>query len=215
MTARPIGVLGGTFDPIHYGHLRPALESLQALDLAEIRFIPCRQPPHRGWPLATPEQRLAMLQLAIAEQPGFRIDERELDRDGPSYMVDTLTSLRAEIGNYPLCLMLGMDAFDGLPGWQRWQQIPELAHLVVLGRPGTDLPVRGVLGDLLKQRQTRDPALLGAQPAGRIWLQPATQLAIAATQIRDLCAQGNSPRYLLPDSVWKYIRDRGLYRSSS
>lgn len=109
-----IGIYGGTFDPVHYGHLRTALEVREAVGLDEIRFMPCRHPPHRSAPTATPAQRLKMLELALAgAEPGFRIDLREFHRDGPSYMVDTLASLRSEVGDTPLCLILGLDAFGG------------------------------------------------------------------------------------------------------
>jgi nicotinate-nucleotide adenylyltransferase len=126
-----IGLLGGTFDPVHNAHLRIALDVLEQLQLAEMRFIPSRQPPHRAQPGASPEQRLAMLQRAVQGQPGFIVDERELRRSGPSYMVDTLCSLRADFSETPLCLLLGLDAFRELHTWYRWQTIPELAHILV------------------------------------------------------------------------------------
>ena len=210
--ARPIGILGGTFDPVHYGHLRPALEVLEALDLAGVRFIPCRLPSHRGQPVATPEQRLTLLQLAVADQPGFLVDDRELHRDGPSYMVDTLASLRAEVGATPLCLLLGMDAFAGLTTWRHWQEIPELAHLVVTNRPNAGPPLSNTLNELVEQRKIRQPEALRECPAGGILFQPVTQLGISATRIRHLLAQGRSPRYLLPEAVWNCIREQGLYR---
>lgn len=211
-----IGILGGTFDPIHNGHLRPALEVLEALGLTEVRFIPSRRPPHREQPAATVAQRLAMLELAIADQPGFRIDDRELRRDGPSYMVDTLRSLRTQLGeDCSLCLILGTDAFDGLQSWHRWQEIPELVHLVVLHRPGAGLPLSQVLGDLVGQRKLHHAQDLRVRPAGGILFQPVTQLDISATAIRAQLAAGNSPRYLLPETVWAYIRDQDLYRSPS
>jgi nicotinate-nucleotide adenylyltransferase len=211
--AKPIGILGGTFDPVHYGHLRAALEVLEELELAQVRFVPSRQPPHRDQPKATPAQRLALLQQAVAGQPEFVVDERELQRDGPSFMADTLTSLRAELGAHPLCLLLGMDAFNDLHHWHRWREILDSAHIVVLYRPGYDLTHSEALGDLVMQRRIRHPAMLSQQPAGGLLFQPITQLAISATGIRELLAQGRSPRYLVPDSVWRLIRDQGLYRS--
>ncbi len=131
-----IGIFGGTFDPVHFGHLRPALEVQQALGLDEVRFIPAGQPPHRDMPHATAPQRLSMLQTAIEDQPGFAADEREIQREGPSYMVDTLALLREELGQIPLCLILGYDAFLGLPAWHQWHRLIELAHLVITHRPG-------------------------------------------------------------------------------
>ena len=210
----PIGIFGGTFDPIHFGHLRPALELLEQLSLAEIRFIPSRYPPHRQAPLASPEQRLAMLQLAISGEPGFIVDERELTRSGPSYMVDTLISLRAEKGNVPLCLILGTDAFRGLPKWHRWLELIDLAHFLVIKRPGEPLPQVGELGHFLEERGICDPAQLRQQPMGFILPLEVTQLGISATQIRTLIGAGRSARYLLPEAIWNYIQKGDLYSTS-
>lgn len=214
MRSGAIGVLGGTFDPIHNGHLRPGLELLETLQLAEIRFIPCRIPAHRGAPAITAEQRLALVRLATAAQAGFIADDRELRRDGPSYMVDTLASLRAEVGTVPLCLIVGADAFRELHTWSRWQHLSELAHIVVMQRPGVTEPLPPILAEFVAPRRMESPSALQAQPAGGILFQPVTQLAISATQIRGLLARGQSPRYLLPDAVLAYIHDGGLYQSS-
>lgn len=210
---RPVGIFGGTFDPIHYGHLRVALEVLEALDLAELRLLPARQPPHRDTPGASPEQRLTLLRLAVSEQPGFVIDERELHRAGPSYMVDTLASLRAELPHSPLCLLVGRDAFGDLPGWSRWTQLFELAHLVVLTRPGDWPSLPTALQAEIDQRRLAEAADLARRSAGGIWFQEVTPLAISATRIRALLEVGRSPRYLLPDRVHDFIRTHGLYRA--
>lgn len=215
MGHQPIGILGGTFDPIHHGHLRSALEAWEDLALAEIRFIPGRHPPHRETPMVTAAHRLAMLELAIAGQPGFVIDERELQRDGPSYMVDTLTSLRAEVGSTPLCLIIGMDVFAELHQWHRWQDIPGLTHLLVLQRPGSGLPLSEALGELVSRHKLHNPTALRERPAGGIIFQPVSQLDISATRIRQCLACGNSPRYLLPEPVLAYIRRHGLYQPPS
>lgn len=209
----PVGVFGGTFDPIHYGHLRVALEVLEALELAELRLLPARQPPHRDTPGASPEQRLALLRLAVADQPGFVIDERELRRSGPSYMVDTLTSLRAELPDSPLCLLVGRDAFGELPGWSRWKRLFELAHLVVLTRPGNWPELPAELNAEISDRRFSNPAGLTGRRAGGVWFQAVTPLAISATRIRELLANGHSPRYLLPDAVHEYIGAHRLYRA--
>jgi nicotinate-nucleotide adenylyltransferase len=208
-----IGILGGTFDPVHLAHLRCGLELLEYLRLAELRFLPCRQPPHRAIPAAEPAQRLAMLRLALAGQPGFSIDERELRRTGPSYMVDTLESLRAELPAQPLCLIVGLDAFAQLPTWHRWERLIELAHIAVMTRPGLRAAPGGEVAVLLERWRADDPPALHAAPAGRILLCPVTSLEISATQVRTLVAQGRSARYLVPERVLDYIRREGLYRT--
>jgi len=208
-----IGILGGTFDPVHFGHLRPALDMQQALGLEEVRLLPCRQPPHRDQPYATPEQRLTMLRLAALGEGSLSIDERELQRDGPSYMVDTLLSLRAELGaEYSLALLIGMDALHGLDRWHRWRELPELCHLVVATRPGWAAPQHGDVAGLVRERQVEDAALLRAQPAGRLMFCPVTLLDISASRIRAMLAAGRSPRYLLPGEVLEYIQMVGLYQ---
>jgi nicotinate-nucleotide adenylyltransferase len=208
-----IGILGGTFDPVHHAHLRCALELQQALGLEQVRFVPCRVPPHRGTPFASAEQRLAMLELAIEGQPGFVADDRELRRDGPSYTVDTLLSFREEFGaDLPLCLIVGMDAFLGLDSWNRWEQLTGLAHLVVMRRPGLDAAAAGpALEALLRERLVDDPQRLRAAPAGGILLWTVTQIEISGTRIRDLIARGRNVRYLLPDRVLDHIRRERLY----
>ncbi|MBK8181592.1 MAG: nicotinate-nucleotide adenylyltransferase [Candidatus Competibacteraceae bacterium] len=213
MLRKPIGILGGTFDPIHYGHLRPALELLEALALAEIRFIPCRIPAHRATPAITPDQRLKLVRLATADQAGFVVDERELCRPGRSYMVDTLTSLREELGDTPLCLIIGVDAFRELHTWHRWQDLSELSHLIVMQRPGaSSKTLPPVLEAFVAAHLSQDAMALRQQPAGRLLFQAVTQLDISATQIRALLASGQSPRYLLPEAVLAYIRDRAMYQ---
>ena len=207
-----IGILGGTFDPVHFGHLRPALEIMEGMKLDEIRLIPCREPPHRGKPLASPEERWAMLQAAVRSEPRFKADNRELRRSGPSYMVDTLTSLQAEFNSTPLCLILGMDAFLGLPTWHRWEAILGLAHIVVATRPRWNVPAAGKVATLVEERRVMDLGGLRERPAGRIYFHAVTQLDISATGIRTLVQAGRSPRYLLPDVVGEMIRLQGLYK---
>lgn len=213
----PVGIFGGTFDPVHFGHLRSALEMLETLGLAEVRLVPCGQPPHRHPPRADAAARRAMLELAVAGQPGLRVDARELERPGPSYMVDTLASLRAELGATPLCLLLGSDAFLGLPQWHRWQELLSLAHLVVMHRPGwgLDQSPASPLAALLAARRVHTAADLAPQPAGHILLTAVTPLDISATAIRTLIGAGRSPRYLLPDAVWEHIRARGWYNAAA
>jgi nicotinate-nucleotide adenylyltransferase len=206
-----IGVFGGTFDPVHHGHCRIGLEVLQKLNLDDLRFVPCRQPPHRSLPQASVEQRLTMLQLALAGQPEFVIDERELRRDGPSYMVDTLSAIRAEEGDTPLCLVLGSDAFVGLTSWHHWRQLINLAHLVIAHRPASAFLLEGELLELYQRCQVDDVTALRGKPAGHILLCPVTQLDISSTAIRKQVAEGGSSRYLLPDDVWVYMQQQRLY----
>jgi len=213
-----IGIFGGTFDPVHFGHLRPALDVKQALGLDEMHMVPAFQPPHRPQPIANPGQRLTMLRAAVGAEPDLQVDNREMLREGESFMVDTLASLRNEFGNKPLCLVLGMDAFLKLDEWHHWREIPELAHLVVTHRPGWQLDMSTAspaLQALWRERQVTDSTQLAASPAGKIILQAVTPLEISATQIRALVAAGDSPRYLLPDAVWNLIRMHGLYGFSA
>lgn len=208
-----IGVLGGTFDPIHFGHLRPALDLLQDLELREVRFLPLGIPVHRPLPLASPAQRLAMVKAAIAGLDGFRADERELRRPGQTYTYDTLLSLRQELGERrSICLLVGADAFRGFLSWRRPEGILEQAHIVVMQRPGKQASLAGPLRDWCESRTCADPADLAGTPAGRILFRVVTQLGISATAIRRLVARGQSPRYLLPDAVLRIIEREGLYQ---
>jgi len=201
-----IGILGGTFDPIHHGHLRTALDVMQGLELEELRLIPLRDPPHREQPSSTPEQRLEMLQAAIAGVPRLRVDWRELDRAGKSYSLLTLQSLREELGDTPICLILGQDAFQGFPDWHKPEQILQLVHLVIMQRPGQPLQ------NHYPERLTDNPDELKSSTAGKIYLQPVTQLDISSTRIRGMLQAGQSPRYLLPEAVLAIIERDGLYR---
>jgi nicotinate-nucleotide adenylyltransferase len=210
----PVGVFGGTFDPVHFGHLRPALELRERLGMQRMLMIPCSVPPHRPQPCASAAQRLAMLERAVAGEAALEVDERELRRSGPSYMADTLATLRQELGETPLCLCLGVDAFLGLPEWERWETLLELAHIVVAHRPGWQLQgetLAAPLQRLLATQRSDEPDELAQHPAGRVLLQPVTQLDISATAIRGHIAAGGSARYLLPDAVWDYIRQEKLY----
>ncbi len=209
-----MGVFGGTFDPIHYGHLRTAFEVLQALRFDEVRFMPCGTPPHRGTPVAAPDVRLAMVRAATEGQRGFVVDDRELSRDGPSYSVDTLTALRGEFPLRPIALIIGMDAFLDLPKWYHWQEILQLAHIVVAHRPGWKAPDIGPLGELLAERGTHRIGDLHQAKSGHIYILDVTQLEISSTDIRDLVSAGRDPRFLMPDAVRRYILDSGCYSTA-
>lgn len=207
-----IGVFGGTFDPVHFGHLRPALDVQQALGLDQVRFIPLAVAVHRGQPTANPSQRLAMLEAATAEQPEFLVDPREILRGDRSYTLDTLKELRAELPEETLCLCIGSDAFNDFLNWHKPLEILRLSHLVVTQRPGTLLPRDEQLRDLVAQCRCERAEELRQDRAGRIIFQPVTQLDISSTAIRSLLAEGKSPRYLLPAPVLRIITSQALYR---
>jgi len=206
-----MGIFGGTFDPIHYGHLRTAFEMLQALRFDEVRFMPCGNPPHRGDTYAGAALRLEMVRVATEAQHGFVVDDRELKRDGPSYSVDTLTTLRNEYPLRPIALMIGMDAFLGLPKWYQWREILQLAHIVVAHRPGWRAPDIGPLGELLADRGTHRIGDLHQAKSGHIFIHDVTQLEISSTEIRELIAVGRDPRFLMPDTVRDVIERSGCY----
>lgn len=214
-TLHPIGIFGGTFDPIHYGHLRTAFEMLQALRFEEVRFIPCGDPPHRGITYADAELRYRMVDAAIKGQEGFLSDDRELRREGPSYSIDTLTDLREEFPERSLGLIVGMDAFLELPKWHRWDEILNFAHIVVAHRPGWRVPDIGELGNLIAENGTHRVDDLHEVTHGRIHIHAATQLEIASTEIRDLVATGRDPRFLMPDAVRDVIKQTNLYMSET
>ena len=209
---KKIGVFGGTFDPIHMGHLRMALELKQQLGLDEMRLLPSHQPPHRDAPRVSSEQRAEMLRIALRECPELVMDDRELHRDKPSYTFDTLQELRAELGDeVSLVLCMGEDAYIGLPGWYRWNQLIQLAHIVVVTRPGWKIPDHGEAHDFL-QKNMKGLQSLDEAPAGAVVLQSARLLSISATEIRKQIQSGESAQFLMPDAVWNYIRAHQLYQ---
>ena len=208
---QPIGLFGGTFDPIHYGHLRTAFELWQMLRLTEVRFLPAGNPPHREQPLASAELRLRMVRAAVAGEPAFTVDDREMRRSGVSYSVETLAELRAEYPRRSLCLLLGMDAFLGLPHWHRWRELLELAHVVVAHRPGWKAPTQGPLGEVMVDHGTGSIRELHEQAAGRIYVHAVTQLEISSTELRQLIVGGRDPRYLVPDEVRRILLDTQCY----
>jgi nicotinate-nucleotide adenylyltransferase len=206
-----IGILGGTFDPIHFGHLRTALDVMQGVGLEQIRFVPLHGAVHRDQPETPSSLRLQMVQAAIEEQPGFIADDRELKRQGDSYSVDTLASLRGEFPQETLCLLMGMDAFNGFANWRQPEKILSLAHLIVMQRPGESVSQEPEIASLLSARRCQDPADLKAQKSGRILIHQVTQLEISSTRIRSMIAANESPGYLLPTPVLDLIRENRLY----
>jgi len=208
-----LGILGGTFDPVHFGHLRPALDVAEKLKLDEVRLIPCGQPPHRQQPVATPLQRLAMLRAAIEHYPEFKVDDRELCRAGPSYMVDTLMSLKNDFPDQALCLILGWDAFVGLGSWYQWTHLFELAHIVVTQRPGWSMEQIDSNSELAEQLNHRliEAEDLGNDDVGKIILMPVVQLDISSTHIREQLQKGESVSDLLPEQVEEFIVNQNIY----
>lgn len=207
---KTIGVLGGTFAPIHNGHLRLARYARARLGLSEVRLIPAAEPPLRAQPAIPPARRLRWVKRAIARDPHLVADARELRRKGPSYTVDTLESLRAQFPRAPLCLLLGQDAARQLPRWHRWRELPQLAHLVLFHRPGAKAALPAPLARLLRNRRARSARELRRTPAG-LWLRAALPpRAISASDIRRRLAAGLSVRGLVPDTVIEDFTQKDL-----
>jgi len=200
--SRPLALLGGTFDPVHVAHLRAAWEAAEALD-AEVFLMPANVPPHRAQPVASAAQRVALLRAALIGQHRLLLDERELRRSGPSYTVDTLRELRSEIGAHrPLVLLLGADAFAGLPTWHTWRELFQHAHIVVMTRPGHASEWPAELDAEYRARCSKDVLDLRTRPAGRIYALAITPLEISATAVRAQLAAGREPRWLLPEAAF-------------
>lgn len=208
---RCIGMFGGTFDPIHYGHLRTALELQTRLGLAHVRFIPCNLPPTDKAPLLSARDRFNMVVAAIESEPMFIADRREIDRPGISYTVDTLGSLRAEFPTTPIAMIVGMDAFLSLPTWHRWDEILDLAHIVVAHRPGWQMPGEGALAELLAHKSAPNASDLHRRLAGLVHVEAVTQLEISSTDLRRSISLGIDPKYLVPPSVRTLILSTECY----
>jgi nicotinate-nucleotide adenylyltransferase len=206
-----LGIFGGTFDPVHIGHLRTAFELGVRLDIDRIHFIPAAVPPHRPQPVASAELRLRMLEAALADETDAVVDRRELDRAGPSWSIDTAESLRAEFPGHALCLLLGMDAFLGLPEWRDRERLLTLVNIVVARRPGASLPESGRLGRLLAERRIEAGSDTEWATAGQLIVQDVTQLEVSATDLRASVRAGVAPKYLVPDAVRNIIATSGCY----
>lgn len=208
-------MFGGTFNPVHNGHLRTAVELCQQLPVKQLHLIPCSLPAHREEPQISAQQRLAMLNLAIQGEDKLLADGRELARAGVSYSLDTLASLRADYGStQPLGLVMGWDAFANISSWHRYKELLDLAHLIIIARPGAKQELATPEQELLSQHRLLPQEDLTASPAGRILrLQLPSQLEISATKIRRLLANGQSARYLLPCTVLNYLQEHQLYMS--
>ena len=207
-----VGVFGGTFNPVHYGHLRSALELVERLQLEQLRLMASASPPHRDAPECSAERRAAMVELAVSGEPRLVCDAREMQRPGKSYTIDSLIELRGELGTQQgLCMVLGCDAVQDIATWHRWQELLDWAHIVISARPGWQLPRAGDLAQWLKTHQLESPELLRQRPCGGIVIEELRPLAISSTEIRDLLASGRSARYLMPQSVLDYIHTHTLY----
>jgi nicotinate-nucleotide adenylyltransferase len=212
MLAKCIGILGGTFDPIHLGHIHIATELLQDLNLKEVRFLPSYQPVHRIAPEASVQQRLTMLQLALKDHPHFILDLHEIQRAEPSFMIDTLKALREELPISPLALIIGMDAFTAFDQWKQWQDILNYCHLIIVNRPGYLAPLNQKLKDFFKQHETSNPQAIHETPAGSILLHTINPSDISGTVIRELIKKGEPLAHnMLPTAVWQYIEQEGIY----
>jgi nicotinate-nucleotide adenylyltransferase len=216
VTAAPIGLLGGSFDPIHYGHLQLARDALKHLPLEEVRFLPAAQPWQKG-PITAAEHRARMVQLAIGGDPHFALDMREIERGGVTYTIDTLHALRSQLPDRPLVLIMGSDQFVRLDSWRDWQQIVELAHIAVATRAGAEMPssarTRTMLGD-----RRREAASLTSQLGGSVVEFEMTPVDASATEVRRLLREPHSTERaqrlsaMVPAAVLDYIDSHHLYR---
>lgn len=210
----PIGILGGTFDPIHQGHIHLALELLSELKFECIKFLPCYQPVHRSMPVTTPEDRVQMIKIAIKDQPQLSLDLREIERAGPSYMIDTLISLRNELPNTPLCLILGLDSFNHIDTWKCWKELLVYAHFIVVNRPSVQLTQNSDILKIFEQHQINDKRQLSLHVAGGILFVNIVPSPISATEIRHRIQAKLPVAQLLPHGVAEYIHDHDLYEVS-
>ncbi|MFL2539229.1 MAG: nicotinate-nucleotide adenylyltransferase [Candidatus Rariloculaceae bacterium] len=206
-----IGIFGGTFDPIHNGHLRIALEALEELSLSAVHFIPCGQSPLRSEPATTNDIRLKMVKAAVEAEPRFIMDTREIKRGGPSYTYDTLTTLRDGHKENSICLILGMDSFISLPRWYRWEELIDLAHIVIAHRPGWKAPTEGPLGDFVQEHLAESSQDVVTKREGSLFVLPVTQLEISATKLRSSIRLGLDPKFLVPESVRAIIKETECY----
>ncbi len=209
----PLAMIGGAFDPVHYGHLRTAVEMRSFFGLGDVRFVPSANPPHRAPHIASGEQRCAMLDAALRDIHWCSIDTRELHREGPSWSVLTLEELRAEAKDRSLCMILGMDAFLSLGSWHRWEELPRLAHLLVAHRPGWQPPQSGELGDFVREHLSTDVAELHHQPAGRLFIHAVTQLEISSSAIRSHITANEPADFLLPEASLRIAMESGCYNA--
>lgn len=206
-------ILGGTFDPVHFGHLRMAQEMLNQFPQAHVSLMPAAYPPHRSEPSVSSEQRIEMLNLVLDSHPELSVDGRELARQEPSYSVVTLREIQQEIDGNCLIFLMGTDAFAKLDQWYQWQDLIELTNILVIGRPSAELPESGVVADFYQQYKVEQLSELVNFSHGKVGFYEMPQLDISSTYIRQQINGGFSPRFLLPDVILDYIKQHGLYQS--
>lgn len=203
----PIGILGGTFDPVHHGHLRLAIEMREALALSAVKLVPAPNPRLRDSPSTPASHRLRMIEAAVEGENHLEVDDREIHREGPTTTVETLRAFRRELGDTPICLIIGADAFSRFDQWIEWEALPELAHIAVAHRPGARLPDTGPVAALVRARKTDDPETLKRSAAGHIIVRKIPALDISSSQIRARLKSGRSIRYLVPDSIINLLKE--------
>jgi len=209
-------VFGGTFDPVHRGHIESVCAVARLLGDVDVYLVPCQIPAHRPTPTASPEARVAMLQLAVASEDRIFVDDCELRREGTSYTVDTLIGYRERVGESGrLLFLMGRDSWVTLPSWHRWEALTDLAHLLILERPGTDQDSPGVLDKWLKTRQVRDPAEMMNSASGKVCFLSLDQIDVSASGLREAIAKGSSIEGNVNPLVMNYIRQHNLYTGAS
>lgn len=206
-----IGILGGTFDPIHNGHLRPCLDLIQQLNLAQIALMPNHIPPHKAAPGSSSAHRVNMVEASVKDCVELTVDERELNRETASYTIDTLIELAKEYPRTPLCFLIGMDSLNNFDKWHRWEEILNYCHLIVSYRPGHEIQLSNAVEQRYQQAKITNPDRLHSEKNGHILLWPSTQLDISSTRIRKMIKNQQNPKYLLPDAVITYIKQHNLY----
>ncbi|WP_158968399.1 nicotinate-nucleotide adenylyltransferase [Paraglaciecola sp. L3A3] len=221
MLNAPLGIFGGTFDPIHKGHIYPVLEAANITEINKIAMIPCYIPSHKSAACVSSEHRLKMIELICDEHPILYPDARDINRGVATYSVETLSELRAEFPTRPLCFFIGSDSLQTLLTWHKWQQILSLCHFVVCTRQETttcsseNMPQDQALQDLLQQRQTNNPVDLHNNLAGHIFLANTQPLTMSSTLLRKQLEAGKSVEELIPSSILTYIHQHKLYQPSN
>jgi nicotinate-nucleotide adenylyltransferase len=206
-----IGILGGMFDPVHIGHLRTALAAQQEFSLDEVRLIPCHHPVHKEEPEVSAQHRIEMLHKATKAEKRLLVDVRECMRSGPSYMIETLDSLHTEYPHDRLFLLMGADAYNKLEGWKDWQKLFELAHIIIITRPGWVIKPSQLINEYCEHRSVSSFSEMCQSKTGKVLAYSFIPLMIASSEIRKLLKENKSVRYLIPNKVIKYIKKHKLY----